>query len=119
MKKILLTAVLLAGSTAFAQGSFYIGGSWGNRRPAPVRVYNPPPPPPRVVYAQRCGSRRATTAACTLRATGGGNAVSMMITGAGWREFRQPAFFAASHCQAPAASARLIPMVECRSRGRY
>lgn len=53
MKKTLLAAVLLAGSTAFAaSGGFYIGGSWGNRRPAPVRVYSAPPPMPRMAYAR-------------------------------------------------------------------
>ncbi|BDC53082.1 hypothetical protein F183_A53970 [Bryobacterales bacterium F-183] len=52
MKKMFLAGLLLASSAAFADTSFYFGGSWGNRRPAPVRVYNAPPPPPRFAYAR-------------------------------------------------------------------
>ncbi len=52
MKKILMLATLIAGaalssSTAFAQGRFYVGGSWGYAPPAPIRAYGPPPPVPR------------------------------------------------------------------------
>ncbi|MBS1835550.1 MAG: YXWGXW repeat-containing protein [Acidobacteria bacterium] len=52
MKKMFLAGLLLASSVAFAGTSFYIGGSWGNRRPAPVRVYSAPPPPPRMAYVR-------------------------------------------------------------------
>lgn len=43
MKKLLLITLFTAAST-FAQGRFYVGGSWGYA-PPPVRAYAPPPPP--------------------------------------------------------------------------
>ncbi|BDC48323.1 hypothetical protein F183_A06390 [Bryobacterales bacterium F-183] len=64
MKKVLMTAVLLAGTvttTAFAQsrGGFAIGGSWGNGQDGgSFGVYHnnvPPPPPPPVAYGYRNG----------------------------------------------------------------
>ncbi len=51
MRHLILAALITIGSaSAFAQGRFYVGGSWGFGTPAPMRAYGPPPPPPRVYY---------------------------------------------------------------------
>ena len=60
MKKLLLTALLLTSSSAlFAEGRFYVGGSWGYGAPGPIRAYAPPPPPPVYGYGYGYGYRNA------------------------------------------------------------